>query len=151
MIVASMRTQLRALCNGIDVRGVWLSARADVENRDQDSLACDAARLSWGAWNVTIVLERPLTVLSDTSAIRPVTGSIAFTENRQGDREAETFSVITHIGVSDLDLHSFSLPTRPDRARAIRSRAHRTYLVNARRRNHRRERLRVDFDSDCGW
>jgi hypothetical protein len=92
---------------------------ADVEDRDRILSHADAARLV-GAWNVTIVLERPLTILADTSAIRPVTGSIAFTENRQGDLEVESFGLVTHLGVSDLDLHSFSLPLgHDDRERLV--------------------------------
>jgi hypothetical protein len=82
----------------------------DVEDRDKLLARADAARLE-GAWNLTMVLERPIAILSDSSAsVRPVTGSIAFTENRQGEREVRIFGAVTHRGVSDLDLHGFSLP-----------------------------------------
>jgi hypothetical protein len=106
----TVRSQLRVRAVVLAAVLVVLGCSHVADDREQLLLRADAARLV-GAWDVTMVLERPLTQLADSARIgRSVTGSIAFTENRRGAREAEGFGVVTGRGVADLDLHPFSLP-----------------------------------------
>jgi hypothetical protein len=80
---------------------------------DRDALLAraDAERLV-GVWDVTFVLERSLTHLYDSATARPVTGSMAFTENRRGEETLGNFGEVTHKGVYDVDLSSFGLALR---------------------------------------
>ena len=72
---------------------------------DRDALLAraDAERLV-GVWDVTFVLERSLTYLYDSATARPVTGSMAFTENRQGEETLGDFGEVTNKGVYDASL-----------------------------------------------
>jgi hypothetical protein len=106
----NLRPQFRARAVVLGVSLIVLGCSHAADDREQLLLRADAARLV-GAWDVTMILERPLSRLVDTAAIgRSVTGSIAFTENRRGARETHDFGVVTGRGVADLDLHAFSLP-----------------------------------------
>ena len=106
----TIRSQVRVRAVVLAAVLVVLGCNHVADDREQLLLRADAARLV-GAWDVTMILERPLTQLADSAAIgRSVTGSIAFTENRRGAREADDFGVVTGRGVADLDLHAFSLP-----------------------------------------
>ena len=82
---------------------------------DRDALLAraDAERLV-GVWDVTFVLERSLTYLYDSVTARPVTGSMAFTENRRGEETLGDFGQVTDKGVYDVDLSSFGLALRSD-------------------------------------
>lgn len=74
----------------------------------------DAARLV-GAWDVTLMLERPLTQRQDSiRSSLPVTGTMAFTENRRGAALFAGFGLATDKGAYDLDLASFGLPVGAD-------------------------------------
>jgi hypothetical protein len=82
----------------------------DPTERDTLLARSDAARLI-GAWNLTLILEHPLNLLYDPHALaRPITGTIAFTENRTSDEDLADFGTVTHKGVYDLDLTAFGLP-----------------------------------------
>lgn len=80
------------------------------DDRDEMLARADAARLV-GAWHITMLLDHPLMITyTPPDSTKPTTGSIAFTENRRGEREIADFGVATHRGASDLDLHGFALP-----------------------------------------
>lgn len=82
----------------------------DLTERDALLARSDAARLI-GAWKLTLILEHPLNQLNPSHAIvRPILGTIAFTENRTSDADLADFGTVTHKGVYDLDLTAFGLP-----------------------------------------
>jgi hypothetical protein len=106
----TIRPQSRARAVALGAALVVLGCNHATDDREELLSRSNAARLV-GAWDVTMVLERPISRLVDSVGVgRSVTGSIAFTENRRGAREAEGFGVVTGRGVADLDLHPFSLP-----------------------------------------
>jgi hypothetical protein len=108
--MSNLRPLSRARAVVLGAALVVLSCNHATDDREELLSRSNAARLV-GAWDVTMVLEHPLTQLADSARIgQPVTGSIAFTENRRGAREADGFGVVTGRGVADLDLHPFSLP-----------------------------------------
>jgi hypothetical protein len=69
-----------------------------------------------GAWDVTFILEHPLTSLRDARVMAPpISGTMAFTENRSSDISFPDFGSVTNKGAYDLDLTSFNLPMGADR------------------------------------
>lgn len=86
----------------------------DQAEREAMMMRSHAARLV-GGWNLTLVLEHPPTPLYDDRApAHPVTGTIAFIENRTSDAQFDRFGSVTHKGVYDLDLAAFRLPAVTD-------------------------------------
>jgi hypothetical protein len=86
----------------------------DRAHRERLLERADAEQLV-GAWDVTLVIERPLTPLQDARATaRPVTGMLAFTENRNSEETFADFGGVTHKGAYDLDLTSLGLPLGDD-------------------------------------
>jgi hypothetical protein len=87
---------------------------SDRIDRNELLQQADATRLV-GVWDVTVVLERPLTQLYDSMVTaRQVRGTMAFTENRSSDVRSPDFGIVTDKGVYDLDLSSFNLPMGAD-------------------------------------
>ena len=69
-----------------------------------------AAKLS-GIWNITLRLERPLSIRAMTGGLpRDVRGRVAFLEHRSTERTLTAMSNPTNVGVYDIALDSLDLP-----------------------------------------
>jgi hypothetical protein len=80
------------------------------DDRDTMLAHADVRRLV-GAWEVTLLLDRPASEFYDSvQTARSVSGTIAFTENRRSDATLAGFGEVTHKAVYDLDLSPFHLP-----------------------------------------
>jgi hypothetical protein len=87
---------------------------ADQADREAALARANAARLV-GVWDVTLILDRPLTQLIDAHVTAPkVVGTMAFTENRSGDFTYADFGEATDKGVYDLDLTVFGMTLGDD-------------------------------------
>jgi hypothetical protein len=109
-------TRLNAIKVGTLLIGILTVGCKGSVTDDRDAMLArmDAARLV-GVWDVAMMLDHPFLIgRVGSGESQPVAGTIAFTENRQGERDVEDFGVVTDRGASDLDLHSFSLPLGRD-------------------------------------
>ena len=70
-----------------------------------------AGRLA-GIWDVTLRLERPLSLSTDSRSLpRTVAGTMAILEGHSGQHSFEQMNGATHVGVYDVDLGALGFPS----------------------------------------
>ena len=91
-----------------------LGCRSDSPSKRRDLDEPMMHRLA-GSWDVTLRLERPLSLNMDASKLpRTVDGIATFLEARNGKLSFEELSGPTHIGVYDIDLNALGFPPRDE-------------------------------------
>lgn len=92
-----------------------LGCRSDSPSRRRDLDEPMRHRLA-GSWDVTLRLERPLSLNMDVRTLpRSVEGIASILEARSGTLSFEEMSGPTHIGVYDIDLNALGFPLRDGR------------------------------------
>jgi hypothetical protein len=87
-----------------------LLACADDSGRQRSGIdAAHSGKLT-GVWDITLRLERPLSLRTTAGLPRLVSGSIALLEDRHAERSFSAMRDPTHIGVYDIALDSLDLP-----------------------------------------
>ena len=92
-------------------------SRTDDARRER-ALDAPTARLLAGMWDATFTLDRPLTVTSDSTRPRSVTGALAFVEARHVAPVIPQLSGATHDVAYDVDFRPFGFDLR-DRGAAL--------------------------------
>ena len=99
-----------------EIVGLWCGAVAvgcsGGGSHDGPTVDEQTARRLVGAWDATFLLDRPLTVPTDSVRPLPVVGVLAFVEDRSGQRDLPRLAGTTHSVAYDLDFRPFGFDLR---------------------------------------
>ena len=87
-----------------------LLACADDSGRQRSGIDAAHSEKLTGVWDITLRLERPLSLRTTAGLPRLVSGNIALLEDRHAERSFAVMKDPTHIGVYDIALDSLDLP-----------------------------------------
>lgn len=108
------RTALAAMREAVTIIAlcalpVLLACAGDLGQQRPALDSSHAGKLT-GTWDITLQLERPMSLRTPAGLPRQVSGSLALLEDRHAERSFAAMKDPTHIGVYDIALDSLELP-----------------------------------------